>query len=874
MEQPIDTRLDDVPADTRAHKPLPAWAIPLLLLPLLPIATLDLPPGGDVLLSLALLLMGLVFLLFFPGLRLGLAAIGVVASARYLWWRATQTLVFDTTLDAVASVALLGAEAYGLFILVGGFFQTVAWRERTPEPLPLDPDDLPTVDVFVTCYNEPIPVIRRTLVGAMAIDYPRKRVYLLDDGRRADTRALAAEVGCDYLTRPDNRGAKAGNLNDALRRTHGQLVAVFDADHVPVEDFLENTVGFFLDDPKCALVQTPHHFYNPDPFERNLHAEGRTPPEQAFFYHRIQCGNDFWNSAFFCGSCAVLRRDALLGVGGIAQETVTEDAHTALKLHAAGWRSVYVDRPMAAGLATERLAFHIGQRIRWARGMTQILRVDTPFLKRGLTLAQRFNYTISAAHFLFGLPRLVFLLGPPAFLVFGVQVLHANLQEMVLFAAPHLLLSYTSAAVAHRNTRHSFWAEVYETAVAPTTAVVTTLAMFSPRHGKFNVTPKGAVTSDWEFDFRSTWPLMVILALTLVGMLMIPARLMVIGTSWDTVLLAGMWNLWNVFILFPAIAAANERPERRTQFRIECRGKAYVVASDGTRVAGDLVDLSEGGICFDAPRGLAPGTRVVMAIEAKHASVANLVGVVRKVRPIGDVAQLSVQFDAPTPAQVHGLIRVMFCAPDQWTRDLYRSDEPISAMFGLFTGAVWSIVGRVSNRTRNQERQGAALMTEGRAGDFESTRRSVLVLALGGLGFISLANWEPVVAPFLREVASPTRVALGARVYEEQLVTQRDEYAELLRTAELANTPLFPDLSPSWQRQRYALRQRTLERRVDAKRSPDGTRWVAAEGAVDRLEAAVDSVGEAFDKRLPRAERATRLRDARQALIDLNLNPT
>jgi cellulose synthase (UDP-forming) len=154
--------------------------------------------------------------------------------------------------------------------------------------------------------------------------------------------------------------------------------------------FLQLTVGWFLRDPKLALVQTPHHFLSPDPFERNLDTFRHQPNEGELFYGLVQDGNDMWNAAFFCGSCAVLRRSALDDIGGFAVETVTEDAHTALRLHRKGWNSAYVRIPQAAGLATESLSAHIGQRIRWARGMAQIFRTDNPLLGKGLTFFNAF----------------------------------------------------------------------------------------------------------------------------------------------------------------------------------------------------------------------------------------------------------------------------------------------------------------------------------------------------------------------------------------------------------------------------------------------------------------------------------------------------
>src|SRR5262245_18782006 len=301
------------------------------------------------------------------------------ASMRYFYWRVSSTINLDSNSDAVVSLLLLSAEIYGLVILFLGYFQTIEVHERAPST----PQTFPTVDIFIPTYNESVDIVRRTVIGAPTIQYPHKTVYVLDDGHRPAIQTMAEGLGAVYLSRPDNYHAKAGNLNYALQRTTGELIAIFDADHVPVRGFLNKTVGFF-EDARVALVQTAQHFFNPDPFERNLRLTGRIPPEQHFFYHVIQPGNDFWNSSFFCGSCAVLRRSALEEAGGFKMQTVTEDAHTSMELHARGYTSVYLPMALAAGLATETYRAHVQQRIRWARGMAQILRTDCPLFKKGL----------------------------------------------------------------------------------------------------------------------------------------------------------------------------------------------------------------------------------------------------------------------------------------------------------------------------------------------------------------------------------------------------------------------------------------------------------------------------------------------------------
>ncbi|MES5951970.1 glycosyltransferase family 2 protein, partial [Cutibacterium acnes] len=240
---------------------------------------------------------------------------------------------------------------------------------------------------------------------------------------RAQTlRALCQRLGVQYLTRDDNRGAKAGNINAALPRIHGDLVAVFDADHVPTVDFLERTVGAFCADPKLFLVQTPHFFVNPDPLEHNWRVFGRIPSENDMFYHVIQHGLDSWDASFFCGSAAVLRRKALLSIGGLPGQSITEDAEAALLLHANGWRSAYIDRPMVAGLQPETYSSFVSQRVRWAQGMMQIMLIHNPLTLPGLRWWQRLAYFNSVFFWLFPWARLVFMLAPALYLIFGLHV--------------------------------------------------------------------------------------------------------------------------------------------------------------------------------------------------------------------------------------------------------------------------------------------------------------------------------------------------------------------------------------------------------------------------------------------------------------------
>ncbi len=633
-------------------------------------ATLDIPVYGQVVLSTCFIAVGYWVATRAPELRIGLAFVSVAVSLRYLVWRGTYSLELRTPLDLTMAWALYLAEVYGFVIMFLGYFQTSVLRPRRPTPLPPEPAAWPTVDIFIPTYSESTEIVRRTLIGALAIRYPHKTVHLLDDGRRPAMRALAEELGVHYRIRADNRHAKAGNINAALADTDGELVAIFDCDHVPVRSFLDVTVGAFVADPKMALVQTPHHFYNPDPFERNLVLEGQMPTENAVFYHAVQIGNDFWNSVLFCGSCAVLRRTALEEAGGIAVETVTEDAHTSLRMLANGWKSAYLDGPQAAGLATERYAFHVAQRIRWARGMTQILRLDNPLTKRGLTLPQRLNYLNAILHFQFGLPRLIFYLAPVSYLVFGLHPLAANPWEMLAYVIPHMMLAVMGGTSSSRGMRHAFWAEVYETALAPYTAAVTLLALVFPRHGTFNVTVKGAQLDRAQFDWHAAAPNLVMLVLCVVAIVATPWQMLDRPQEVVTLGLTAAFNAYNVLVLLAAVAVALERPQQRRAHRVRREVAVRVWDATGTTLLtqGRTRDLTEEGMGIVVPDGTVLPREVCVSLEMDAGWSAPFIVRVMSTFVAGGELNVGMLLDTNIGIEPRrAIVETMFSAADSWT---------------------------------------------------------------------------------------------------------------------------------------------------------------------------------------------------------------
>ncbi|WP_210508275.1 glycosyltransferase family 2 protein [Naasia sp. SYSU D00057] len=556
------------------------------------------------------------------------ATVTLLLGTLYIAWR----WLFSLNPDALwIAVPLVLAETYSLIDVT--FFAITVWRvRRRPRP-PAPPRDW-TVDVFIATYNEPIDLVLRTAEAAKRIHYPH-RTWVLDDGNRPELREAIEREGIGYLTRGaawdgHQRHAKAGNLNNAILATEGEFILVLDADQVPDARILDHTLGYFLDD-SVAFVQTPQTF-------GNVGSRDPLGSDAPLFYGPIQQGKDAWNAAFFCGSNAVLRREALMqlaiaryvkdversvahalrrasrvleqarrtddgkdpvlsaalsalddaigetrrslqdgepialatfelqrrvegisrdlvaiqlhaaaldladlaGETGIAADldftaavdqlssgessplaaftavqalirsldvdlgseaqplmplatiSVTEDMATAMRLHSAGWRSVYHHENLAVGLAPEDLGTMLRQRLRWAQGTVQVMLRENPHLQRSMTFAQRLMYAATGWSYLSGFATVVYFAAPIAYLCFGVLPATADpIQFLVHFlpflAASRLLFLVGSRGIPTRRGRQ------YSVALFPVwiRATVTAAAnVFFARPLDFVVTPK------------------------------------------------------------------------------------------------------------------------------------------------------------------------------------------------------------------------------------------------------------------------------------------------------------------------------------------------------------------------------------------------
>jgi len=620
---------------------------------------------------------------------LALMLISITATFRYGWWRVHLLIDYFSnrsnhrfSYDSVFMLILILAEAYTVLIMILGYMQTAWPLQRKPILLPVNEDIWPHVDILIPTYNEPLSLVRYTALAAVNMDYPQDKlhVYILDDGTRKDFAEFAALAGVGYITRVEHGHAKAGNINHALTMMHSPFVAIFDCDHVPTRSFLQMTLGWMLADSNLAMLQTPHHFYSPDPFERNLLQYKTIPSEAELFYGIVQDGNDFWNATFFCGSCAVLRRTALDQVGGIAVETVTEDAHTSLRMQKLGYNTAYINIPQAAGLATETLAAHVGQRIRWARGMIQIFRTDNPMLATGLKFTQRLCYLNAMIHFFYAVPRLVFLLAPLVYMLLGRSIIPGYWVAIVAYATPHLILaSLTNSRIQGRH-RHSFWNEIYETVLAPYILAPTLLALINPKLGKFNVTDKGSTLSDTRFDSHIATPTKWLMLLNFLGLLMAPYRIFIKDPSHPgTVIMNLVWILFNLVILGVAAAVAHEQKQRRGAVRIEAKVPILLNLLNGHSIQTVSIDMSVGGASIKVPTDLtfAIGSKLRLSFP-ENAGEDEIGATVVGARP----GELRLSFEVPTIPEQETLTRAIYSRADAWISSLEtkEKDQPLKSL--------------------------------------------------------------------------------------------------------------------------------------------------------------------------------------------------
>ncbi len=447
---------------------------------------------------------------------------------------------------------LFVGEIYHLFMAVS-LLHNLWPGDPVPLKENLNEDYHPNVDIFITVVNEPLEVIAKTIMAAKNIDYPNYKIYVLNDGRVAGnpnwqkTEELARRLEVNCVTRIMPGGAKAGNINHALRGTESELIVIFDADMVAYPDFLKKTVHFFTD-PRVGFVQTPQYYEN---FTTN-ELTSAAWKQQEFFFGPIMKGKEKSNAVFICGTNVIIRRKALNEVGGMYEKSIAEDFMTSLLIHQKGWFSRYVPEVLAKGLAPQDLLSYYKQQFRWARGSLDVIFGHNPLFLRGLTWSQKWEYLVSSLYYLNGPVVLIDALMPLLFLFFGIGAVMTTTSSFAILFLPYMFFTlYTLYIASDSGLTLRAIAFSYSSWFLQLSAL---RSVIFREKVKFSVTPKQEQTGNFIF---LAYPHLLYVTLAISGWLVAFGR-----EGIDPSVATNMaWTAFNMIMFLPFISASLPRQE-------------------------------------------------------------------------------------------------------------------------------------------------------------------------------------------------------------------------------------------------------------------------------------------------------------------------
>ncbi|CUW17667.1 Cellulose synthase catalytic subunit [UDP-forming] [Leuconostoc gelidum subsp. gasicomitatum] len=524
----------------------------------------------------------------------------VVLTSVYIIWRIGWTLPYNNWTSFLFGIFLLAAEIGG-FVLSLVFYRIFLKKyQRSKLGLESFQGKYPSVDIFIATYNESTDILKRGIVAAKLSKYPitdHVNIYVCDDGNRPDVLSLCQELEVHYVSRTTHEHAKAGNLNHALTVSDGELIVTMDADMVMREDFLEKTIGYFSHS-KMGFIQTPQTFFNQDPYQFNLFAGSKIGNDQDFFMRRIETQKDAFNAVMYVGSNAVFRRQALESINGFTTGVITEDMATGMFLQSQGWESGFVNENLASGLAPETFGDLVKQRDRWARGNIQVAKKWNPWRIKGLTLTQRILYVDGIHYWFSGIYKMIFLLAPLLFLIFGQYSLQTNLNQILIFWLPSFLSSQLAFNLVAEKKQTVTLSNIYEVATAPFMAFAVFNELFLKSKKGFAVTRKGVNNATSYYNFSTAWPILLLLGLSVVALI---RGVAFVTGYWESpfpiegIYINVFWLSYNVIGLIFAAYLSNERPRLRQSERFNSKEDVQILLPENQSINGHIVDWNEDG---------------------------------------------------------------------------------------------------------------------------------------------------------------------------------------------------------------------------------------------------------------------------------------
>ena len=493
--------------------------------------------------------------------------ITIILSFIYIVFRTFYTLPLGLGAFALCvSIIVLLIEIWEFFDFFVYYLNILIVNKKSPKIPDLNNIfEYPDIDVLIATLNEHESLLENTILACKNMKYPDKskvHIYVCDDGNRANIKKLSEKLDVNYISRLSNKNAKAGNYNHALYLISSPYVATFDADMAPTENFLLTTLPFFFDTSTTnykkntsnqkskgiGFVQLPQSFINPDIFQYRFHLANKIPFEQDYFYHSIQIGKNVTNSAVCCGTNTLFSRKALDDCGGFALNTISEDIATGMIIESKGYKCLALDNVEAYGIAANDLTGFVKQRTRWARGCIQILKKYKIMGNNGLSFRQKLEYLSCISYWFFGIRRMIYLLTPLLFSIFGVIIVDCNLTTFICLWLPAYLLKRFALDAVEGHKRSSTWNIIYETILTPVLFKESLKDLFGFGGSKFEVTPKFAPKPKMsKTNIKLLFSHFTLLTLNIIGLIMCIWRMT--NTNATVYILSLVWIISNIFYL-------------------------------------------------------------------------------------------------------------------------------------------------------------------------------------------------------------------------------------------------------------------------------------------------------------------------------------
>lgn len=483
--------------------------------------------------------------------------ITVIWTAVYIVYRAVYTLPIHLGIvGLICSIIILLLEIWESFDFLIYYLNILRVKKnRCKTPIIEDDSLYPDVDVLIATLNEAEGIVRNTVEACKNMRYPDKSkvyIYVCDDGNRENIKQMSEMLGVSYITRLTNNDAKAGNYNHALKIIGSPYVATFDADMAPTSEFLMKVMPYFIKESNLGFVQLPQSFRNPDIYQLRFRLSKKVPFEQDYFYHQIQIAKNETNTAVYCGTNTVFSRASLDSVNGFAKNTISEDIATGMQIESKGYKCIALNDVEAYGIAVNDVTGFVKQRSRWARGCIQIFKKYKIMSNPGLKFRQKLEYLSCISYWFFGLKRMLYMIAPLLFSIFGLIIVDCDLKLFIAMWLPAYLLKRFIIDISEQNKRSATWNKIYETVLTPVLCKEVLKEFFGFGSTKFEVTPKyGASKKMTKTHRRLLISHLILFILSVIGFIMSVVKIYSQGIT--VYILSLIWLISNIFYLATAI---------------------------------------------------------------------------------------------------------------------------------------------------------------------------------------------------------------------------------------------------------------------------------------------------------------------------------